>query len=77
MTRSKHGFGDNLNDRERAQLRGKGKEPNRGNVSFEGSRMGEDLGLRGHTTGSQDTPRNEYLNQSHIVEDSQTPPNTR
>lgn len=76
MTRSKHGFGDNMNDRERAQLRGKGKELNRGANSFEASRMSEDLGLRGHTTGSQDTPRNEYLNESHVAEDNTTPPNT-
>lgn len=75
MTRSKGGFGDNMNDRERAKLRGKGHEPDYGPGSVEGSRMVEELGLsgdtmslRGHTTGSQDTPRNELLGADHVPE---------
>ena len=75
MTRSKGGFGDNLNDRERAKLRGKGHEPDYGPGSEEGSRMVEELGLsgdttslRGHKTGSQDTPRNELLGADHVPE---------
>jgi hypothetical protein len=77
MTRSKHGFGDNnLNDRQRAQLRGKGRAPDYAPGSEEGTRLIEETGLTGDTTGlrgqqvgSQDTPRNEYLNESHIPED--------
>jgi hypothetical protein len=75
MTRSKHGFGDNMNDRQRAQLRGKGRAPDYAPGSEEGARQAEEIGrsgdttgLRGEPVGSQDSPRNEYLNQSHIAE---------
>lgn len=68
MTKSNQGFGDNMSDRERAELRGKGRAPDFEPGSDEGTRReqepgqrGEDTSLRGQRTGSQDTPRNERL----------------
>jgi hypothetical protein len=75
MTTSKGGFGDNMNDQDRAKLRGKGREPDYGQGSVEGTRQmgepglsGDTTSLRGHKTGSQETTRNERLGEDEVPE---------
>jgi hypothetical protein len=68
MTTSKGGFGDNKNDQDRAEIRGKGREPDFDPGSDEGTRQmqepgksGDTTSLRGQKTGSQNPPHNEKL----------------
>jgi hypothetical protein len=80
MTKSNQGFGDNQSDRERAEIRGKGRAPDYEPGSDEGTRQfqepgqrGDTTSLRGHETGRQDTPRNDRLKADNPPESGPQP----
>lgn len=69
MSKGKNrGFKDNLNDRERAKLRGKGRTPDYKPSSDEGHIFTGEIGMRGDNTGLRGHTVSEKL-QGHTAEE--------